>query len=108
LNVFDSRVQSVVKVVEGPLKAITAAAPATSSTFLAGTADGRVLEYDYSSNEAHLVKGEAHVGLVSGLAASGGKAVSVGFDDKIKEIEASSFVYVPCTPCIWFIMTNKD
>lgn len=92
LNLWDSRVSSVVQVHEGPQKTITSATSTGSLTFLAGTADGRILDYDLSDHKVALVKGAPHTNLVSAVSAAGGKAVSVGFDDKIKEIEGSSFV----------------
>jgi len=41
------------------------------------------------------VNGDGHTNLVSGLAgADGGRAWSVGFDDKIREITANGFSWV--------------
>jgi WD40 repeat protein len=95
LNVLDPRVQGVTRVLEGPQKAVTAAAVLdNTSTFLAGTADGRVVHYDFSSHTSTLIKGDSHTNLVSGIAASQGGAVTVGYDDRVKEIQSSSFVYV--------------
>jgi WD40 repeat protein len=96
LNILDARAQGVVNVLAGSQKAVTSAALVSpgSSTFLAGTADGRIVEYDSSAHVVKLVTGEPHGSLVSGITidTSTGKGFSVGFDDKIKEIEGSSFV----------------
>jgi len=101
LNVFDKRVgDKPASVLYGPQKSVTAAVTLpSSSTFLAGTADGRILSFSFSdSSYAHL-SGDGHAALVSGLAsAADGKAYSVGFDDKVKEIEGgSSFVPASCS-----------
>ncbi|KZT65291.1 WD40 repeat-like protein [Daedalea quercina L-15889] len=94
LNVFDKRVgDKPASVLYGPQKSVTAAVPLPSpTTFLAGTADGRILSF--SDNTYSHLGGEGHAALVSGLAsAPDGKVYSVGFDDKVKEIEGgSSFV----------------
>jgi hypothetical protein len=94
LNVLDERVQGVARVVEGPQKALTAAAATSSSTFLAGAADGRVLQYSTAEHSSKILEGEGHASLVAGIAAAAGKAASVAYDDKIKEIDGASFVCV--------------
>lgn len=67
-------------------------APSSSDTFLAGLADGRVLSFSASLGEASSIEGQGHSNLVSGMApAGGGKAFSVGFDDRIREIDGKSF-----------------
>lgn len=99
LNVFDKRVgDKPSRILSGPQKSITAAVPVPSSpgTFLAGTADGRILSYS-DSGYVHL-EGQGHSALVSGLASSSdGKVYSVGFDDRVREIEGgTSFVPAQC------------
>ncbi|KAI0631116.1 WD40 repeat-like protein [Trametes polyzona] len=91
LNVFDKRVgDKPARVLHGPQKAITAALVGPSSTFFVGTADGRVLHHSDEGFEH--VSGEPHTTLVSGLGvAQGGKVFSVGYDDRLREIEGSSF-----------------
>ncbi|KAJ6558029.1 WD40 repeat-like protein [Mycena capillaripes] len=93
LNVFDARVgDKPTRVVTGPQKTITAVAPSASGTFLAGTADGRVVEYTPSSGEAAPVEGEGHTSIVVGLAAGPeGKVFSAGYDDRVREIGAARF-----------------
>lgn len=95
LNIFDKRVgDKPARVLNGPQKSITTAISAASSpgTFFAGTADGRILAYS-DSGYVHL-EGEGHCALVSGLAAApDGKVYSVGFDDRVREIDGGkSFV----------------
>jgi hypothetical protein len=61
-------------------------------TFLAGTADGRVVEYSTASGKAAPVAGEGHTSIVVGLAAApDGKVFSAGYDDRVREIGAASF-----------------
>ncbi|KAI0763094.1 WD40 repeat-like protein [Trametes elegans] len=91
LNVFDKRVgDKPARVLYGPQKSITAALPAPSSTFIVGTADGRVLHHTDEGYE--YVGGEAHATLVAGLGAGqDGKVYSVGLDDRLREIEGKSY-----------------
>ncbi|KAJ7031946.1 WD40-repeat-containing domain protein [Mycena alexandri] len=88
LNVFDARVgDKPARVVTGPQKSITALAPSGSGTFLAGTADGRVVEYSTASGEAAPVEGQGHTSIIVGLAAApDGKVFSAGYDDRVREI----------------------
>ncbi|KAJ6507228.1 WD40-repeat-containing domain protein [Mycena vitilis] len=84
LNVFDARVgDKPARVITGPQKPVTAVAPSGSGTFLAATADGRVLEYTAASGEAAII-----VALAAG---SDGKVFSAGFDDHVREIGGTSF-----------------
>ncbi|KAF8186885.1 WD40 repeat-like protein [Mycena galopus ATCC 62051] len=93
LNVFDSRVgDKPARVVTGPQKNITAIAPSGSGTFLAGSSDGRVVEYSTASGEAVAVGGDGHTSIIVGLASSSeGKVFSTGWDDRVREIGAASF-----------------
>ncbi|KAK7044799.1 WD40 repeat-like protein [Favolaschia claudopus] len=92
LNVFDSRTgDKAARVITGPQKSITAVAPSGSETFLAGTADGRVVEYSTSSGEAASVAGDGHTSIIVGLAAAEGKVYSAGWDDRVREIGGTSF-----------------
>ena len=80
-----------------PINTITATS-GSLSTFLTGSADGRVYSYSESTKNSTLLKGVAHSNNVSGLATSttSGKVYSIGFDDHVREIEAdgSSFLSV--------------
>jgi hypothetical protein len=68
------------------------AAAARTGTFLAGTADGRVVEYSVGSGEAASVEGQGHTSIIVGLAAApDGKVFSAGYDDRVREISATSF-----------------
>ncbi|OAX35074.1 WD40 repeat-like protein [Rhizopogon vinicolor AM-OR11-026] len=97
LNVFDPRtVEGPTRILQAPQKAITAASLTSSSTFLAGSADGRVLSYDTDttspSDAVRLVGGTLHTSLVSGMAtASSGKVFTTGYDDHIREIDGSAY-----------------
>ncbi|KAJ3808953.1 WD40-repeat-containing domain protein [Lentinula aff. lateritia] len=91
LNVFDIRTgDKPSRVIQGPQKPITAIAPvpALPDTFLAGTADGRVLSYSKTTGESSHLQGVNHSTLVTNLASSptGGSAFSAGFDDCVREI----------------------
>ncbi|KAJ7170250.1 WD40 repeat-like protein [Mycena crocata] len=93
LNVFDSRVgDKPAHIVIGPQKPVTAVALSGAGTFLAGTADGRIVEYSTASGEATPVQGQGHTSIVVGLAAaSDGKVFSAGYDDRVREIGATGF-----------------
>ena len=76
---------------QGPQKAITSGlkTPSTASTFIVGTADGRVLSF---SDEYEYVGGDAHASLVAGLSAGpSGTVHSVGFDDRLREIDGKDY-----------------
>lgn len=84
---------------QAPQKAITAGSSTSSSTFLVGSADGRVLSYDTDSSSpsdaVQLVGGTLHTSLVSSMAtASSGKVFTTGYDDHIREIEGSAYTSV--------------
>ncbi|TFK49120.1 WD40 repeat-like protein [Heliocybe sulcata] len=93
LNAFDPRVgDKPTRIINGPTKAITAALPTSSETFLAGTAEGRLVQFSAGTGETAYVAGDGHTSLVTGLSsAPDGKVVSVGFDDKLREIEQRNF-----------------
>lgn len=97
LNVFDPRTgDKPTRILQAPQKAITAASSTSSSTFFAGSADGRVLSYDTDSTSpsdaVQLVGGTLHTSLVSGMAtANSGKVFTTGYDDQIREIEGSTY-----------------
>ncbi|KAK0435218.1 WD40-repeat-containing domain protein [Armillaria borealis] len=89
LNVFDPRVgDKSIRTFTAPQKAITAMSPSSAGTFLAGSADGRVLSYSIAAGESTSLKGEGHSNFVTALATSSadGKVFSVGFDDRVREI----------------------
>ncbi|TFK88146.1 WD40 repeat-like protein [Polyporus arcularius HHB13444] len=92
LNVFDKRVgDKPARVLYGPQKSITAAlkTPSSASTFIVGTADGRVLSF---ADDYEYIGGDAHASLVAGLGVSpAGTVHSVGFDDRLREIDGDSF-----------------
>ncbi|KAF9010086.1 WD40 repeat-like protein [Cyathus striatus] len=98
LNIFDSRIaDKPSRIFNAPQKAVNAIAQVSSDTFLAGCADGRVLSY--STEESTLLQGETHSNYVSGLATSptDGKIYSIGYDDKVREIEAGGQSFVPAS-----------
>ncbi|TFL01445.1 WD40-repeat-containing domain protein [Pterulicium gracile] len=101
LNVFDKRVADKPgRVIKGPQKPITSTALPSSSTFLAGTADGRVVAYSVAGDElseARHVAGDGHTNYVSGLASAGeaGKAWSIGYDDRVREVTGSAETSAP-------------
>ncbi|KAF9239843.1 WD40-repeat-containing domain protein [Melanogaster broomeanus] len=97
LNVVDVREGNLklTRVVQAPQKSVSSgcsAAPGPSATFFAGSADGRVFQYDTTSEAgATVVGGEGHTNLVSAMTASaGGKIYTAGFDDKLREVEVPS------------------
>ncbi|KAG2028616.1 WD40-repeat-containing domain protein, partial [Suillus americanus] len=98
LNIFDPRTGD--KPARIPqVCTITAASSVSSSTFFAGSADGRVLIYDTDSTSpsdvVQLVGGSLHTSLVSDMAtASSEKVFTTGCDDQIREIEGSTYTFV--------------
>uniref|UniRef100_A0A0W0F669 Uncharacterized protein n=1 Tax=Moniliophthora roreri TaxID=221103 RepID=A0A0W0F669_MONRR len=94
LNVFDHRMaDQPSRVINAPQKSITAIAPLGSDakTFIAGSADGRVLSFDtISGGKATHIQGQGHTGYVTGLASGKDKVYSSGFDDRIREIDITS------------------
>ncbi|KAJ3933322.1 MAG: WD40-repeat-containing domain protein [Lentinula lateritia] len=102
LNVFDIRTgDKPSRIIQGPQKPITTIAPvpALPDTFLAGTADGRVLSYSKSTGESSHLQGVNHSTLVTSLASSpvGGSAFSAGFDDCVREIGSDGTGFTPAS-----------
>ncbi|KAF8528739.1 WD40-repeat-containing domain protein [Gautieria morchelliformis] len=98
LNVFDPREGAgPVRMIHGPQKAITSSATSiSSSTFFAGSADGRVHSYPVAEIDAaprcERVSGPGHTNLVSGIASAGTTTWSVGFDDCVRELSVQDGV----------------
>ncbi|KAG6919841.1 hypothetical protein DXG01_000346 [Tephrocybe rancida] len=93
LNVFDPRTGGAPsRIINAPQKAVNALAPISYTTFLGGTADGRVLSFSSGKGETELVPGTSHSNLVSDLAfnPTDGHVYSVGFDDQVREIGIDS------------------
>ncbi|KAK0220027.1 WD40 repeat-like protein [Armillaria fumosa] len=100
LNVFDPRVgDKSTRTFSAPQKAITAISPSSAGTFLAGSANGRVLSYSVASGESTSLKGEGHSNFVTALATSSadGKVFSVGFDDRVREITSGGKEFTPAS-----------
>ncbi|KIY47510.1 WD40 repeat-like protein [Fistulina hepatica ATCC 64428] len=90
LNIFDPRTGgSPVRVLSAPQKAITAAVSAGGHTFLAGTADGRVVSYSMTAAESVILSGQGHTSRVSGLVSTDSLVHSIGWDDYVREIDNS-------------------
>ena len=77
---------------QGPTKSLTASTVIPSaSTLYVGSYDGRIISGSLDAGMDN-VNGDGHTNLVSGLTgADGGRAWSVGYDDKIREITANGF-----------------
>lgn len=91
LNIFDTRSNSVSRVLSGHQKGITALArSAATSTLFSGSYDGRVHSFTKGGNECRPVKGAGHSNGVVALAATGDRVASVGMDDSLRFIETSS------------------
>ncbi|KAF9077415.1 WD40-repeat-containing domain protein [Rhodocollybia butyracea] len=102
LNVFDHKVGGKPsRVLQGPQKPITTLAPVptSSGTFLAGTADGRVLSYSETSGESTHLQGVNHTSMVTSLAPSprDGNVFSTGFDDCVREIASDGAGFAPAS-----------
>ena len=79
---------------QAPQKAVTAALPIGSGTFLTGTANGRVLSFSATGEASHVV-GDGHLSLVTSLSSGkDGKVFSAGFDDRLREIDGPTFTLV--------------
>lgn len=92
LNVLDKRVAAKPsRIIRAPQKAVTAALPTGSGTFLAGTASGRVFSFS-ATGEASPITGDGHLSLVTSLSSGNdGKVFSAGFDDRLREIDGQTF-----------------
>ncbi|KAF9788338.1 WD40 repeat-like protein [Thelephora terrestris] len=92
LNIFDKRVgDKPSRIIRAPQKAVTAALPTGSGTFLAGTASGKVFSFS-ATGEAFPISGDGHLSLVTSLSSSkDGKVYSAGFDDRLREIDGPTF-----------------
>lgn len=79
---------------QAPQKAVTAALPTGSGTFLAGTASGKVFSFS-ATGEASPITGDGHLSLVTSLSSGkDGKVFSAGFDDRLREIDGQTFTFV--------------
>ncbi|KAJ3475494.1 hypothetical protein NLI96_g11802 [Meripilus lineatus] len=98
LNIFDKRVgTNPARVLQAPSKAVTSAISSRPGTFIAGTADGRVLSHDGESYKT--IDGSGHSSYVVGITAtSDGPVYSTGYDDQVREIDlkGQSFVQASC------------
>ncbi|KAF9458991.1 WD40-repeat-containing domain protein [Collybia nuda] len=100
LNVFDPRVgDKPTRVYRATQKSITATATSGHGTFLGGAADGRVFSFSGNTGECTSLEGEGHSNLVSGIAsvAGEGKIVSIGYDDRVREIGADGQGFLPAS-----------
>jgi WD repeat-containing protein 1 (actin-interacting protein 1) len=65
-------------------------------TLITGMASGRVLSYSTSTGEVSKVEGEGHSNMVVALEPTPeGKIFSVGYDDRVREIEGTNFTSAP-------------
>ncbi|KAG9041224.1 WD40 repeat-like protein [Tulasnella sp. UAMH 9824] len=97
LNVFDRRSgDGPVKSLFGSQKAITSAA-LSSGTFFVGSYDGRITAFDEQGNASRFTEGAGHPSQITGMVSDGEKIHSVGFDDKLREIDPSSKSYTDKT-----------
>ena len=55
--------------------------------------DGKVLSFS-ATGEASRVGGDGHLNLVTSLSGKDGKIFSSGFDDRLREIDGSTFTFV--------------
>lgn len=104
--------QVVIYLQQGPTKPVTSSTVIpSSSTFYAGSTDGKIVCGSVDTGVLENVIGDSHTNLVSGLTgAEGGLAWSVGYDDKIREITANGFawVHVPMGVCSIFNTNFKQ
>ena len=81
----------------------------SSGTFLAGTSDGRIYSYDIGGGEGKgdidLVAGQAHTGIVTSIVSAGESVVSVGFDDKLREV-APDGKSMTCVLLAWILFSG--
>ncbi|KAG6863110.1 hypothetical protein C0991_008140, partial [Blastosporella zonata] len=76
----------------GPQKAVTALASISSSTFIGGTADGRVVSYSCENGNTEVVPGAGHSTIITDLASNSKDRLvySVGYDDRVREIQVDA------------------
>ncbi|KAF8342616.1 WD40 repeat-like protein [Cantharellus anzutake] len=89
LNVFDRRIgDKPSRVLYGHQKTITSGTLSRDHTLFAGAYDGRVLAYGGSAADGpQPVGGRSHEGQIVALASDGDRVFSVGFDDKLRELD---------------------
>ncbi|KZT40582.1 WD40 repeat-like protein [Sistotremastrum suecicum HHB10207 ss-3] len=91
LNIFDKRSSSgPVKILQGVQKAVTSATVTSDGTYVAGSADGRVVAFS-DNGVASVVKGEGHSNFVSGLSSTANSVWSAGYDDHVRAIFDGAF-----------------
>jgi WD40 repeat protein len=97
LSVFDPRVgDKPTQVYSAPQKAVNSIiATKGQSTFIAGTADGRVYSYSVADGRSSVLGGQGHPAFLTGIAAaSSDVAYSIGYDDHVREIDTKSDSYL--------------
>ena len=94
LNYLQEGIPKPQRVVQGQQKNITAVTsstqPTSDPTFFAGSSDGRIVAWDTATGTGETIDGDAHKNYISGLAASGGRIYSVGWDDTLRSIDVSA------------------
>ncbi|KAK7753935.1 WD40 repeat-like protein [Diatrype stigma] len=97
LNYLKEGSDKPIRVVQGHNRAVTALSVASGSesgsakTLWTGSFDGRVCSWDVAnSGTGAVVDGQSHTNQVTGFAAAGGRAYSVGWDDTLRTIDESA------------------
>ncbi|KAI1109001.1 WD40-repeat-containing domain protein [Nemania sp. NC0429] len=86
-----------VKTVQGHNKSITAIG-SNGGTIWTGSFDGRVCTWDVASGVGTLVDGQCHTNQVTAFASTSGQAYSVGWDDTLRIVDASSNTFAGEAP----------
>lgn len=99
LNYLNENSAKPTKVISGHTKNITALTISGSSepTLFTGDYEGRICAWDISKGTAETVEGDGHTSIISGLTATSSdekpQAFSVGWDDKIRTIDAGAKIF---------------
>ena len=97
LNYLSEGSSKPTQIIQGHQKAITATGyTSESKTLWTGSSEGRICAWNTAAGSAEKADGPAHSNYVSGFATSpsDGRAYSVGWDDTIRTIDASTKTFV--------------
>lgn len=100
LNYLNDKSAKPTKIISGHSKNITALAvssPDSQPTLWTGDYEGRLCSWDIAKGTAERVEGDGHTNIISGLVATptskNAQVYSVGWDDKIRTVDAGAHTF---------------